>query len=319
MRSLHCLWIFLLAAQSVPAQTPALSRLPAEQIVARVNGVELRGAALNDYVEALLPSIEQHGRVQPERINTYRQQALERMILHELIYQEAARRRIRIADSEVELEIEAARRRLRSPDALEQLVARRGLTLDAWRAQIRRNLMVAAMVQREVIAPSRVTADEVRQYYRRNLARFREPEAVQVRHILIPAASGAEAEARQIRLKTLINNSGESFDQLARAHSRDDYRVMGGLLGWVHRGRLEPELEKAAFALHPGETSEVIQTASGFHLLRVEDRRRQRLVPFAVVRDKIRAELEAKKAGLLRQRFRARLQQKARIEVLGQF
>lgn len=297
----------------------ALPQLPADQVVARVNGTELRGAVLNDYLEVFLPNFTFHGKVQPEKINTYRQQALERMILHELIYQDALRRRIRIPTSQIEAEIARTRGRYRSQAAFEKAVAKRGLTIKGLRSVAEHNLLVAEVVRRDITNRTRVTDVEVRAYYRKNLARFREPESVQVRHIFIPPGLGADRQAREVRQKALDKNTSEEFDRLAREYSKDDYRVMGGMLGWVHRGTLEPELEKAAFALRPGEVSPVIATSTGFHVLRVEGKRSERQVPLRGVQEKIRSQLAEARAKQLREELRARLYKNAKVEVLTRF
>lgn len=297
----------------------SLPQLPAEQVVARVNGVELRGAALNDYLEVFLPGSSFHGKVQPEKINTSRREALERMILHELIYQDAVRRGLRVPSSQVEAELARMRQRFRTPEAFARSLEKRRLTMEELRALVRRNLLVAEAVRRDITARSRVSDEEVRAYYRKNQARYSQPESVLLRHIIIPSGPGAAGQANEVRRTAIAKNSSEDFDQLARKYSKDDYRVMGGLLGWVHRGRLEPELEEAAFRLRPGETGEVIQTSTGFHLLRVEGKQPERLLPLKEVRENIRAELEAAKAKRLREEMRARLYRNAKVEILARF
>lgn len=319
MRIFFILLVSLFETGPSWAAQNSLPQLPAQQVVARVNGVELRGAALNEYLEVFLPGFSFHSKVQSEKINTYRRQALERMILHELIYQDAVRRGLRVPSSQVEAEIARTRQRFRTREAFERSLEKRGLTMEELRALVRRNLLVAEAVRRDITARSRVSDEEVRRYYRKTAARFRQPESVLLRHIIIPSGPGAAGQANEVRRLAIAKNSGEDFDQLARKYSKDDYRVLGGLLGWVHRGRLEPDLEEAAFRLRPGETGEVIQTPTGFHLLRVEGKQPERLLPFNEVRENIRGELEAAKAKRLREELRARLYRNAKVEILARF
>lgn len=309
----------LLASAFLWAANSTLPQLPGDQVVARVNGVELRGRALNDYVDVLVPNLTVHGKVEADKIKMYRRQALDRMVLHELIYQDAVRRGFHVRDADVDAEITTIRNRFRSQQAFERSLAAQGLTLEGLRTQLKHNWMIAAVVRQDITERAKVGDQEARLYYDRNRARFRQPESVQVRHIFLPLNAEGERQANEVRRMATAKNTSEEFDSLARRYSKDDYRVMGGMLGSVHRGRLEPELEKSAFSLNPGEISPVIRTSTGFHLLRVEAKQPERMVPFSEAKDKLRGELASSKTKRLRDELRTRVYKHANIELLARF
>jgi peptidyl-prolyl cis-trans isomerase D len=161
--------------------------------------------------------------------------------------------------------------------------------------------------------PPKVTSEELQSYYNAHQEQFRVPESVTVRHILIrtpppgsdgkvdpKAAAEARAKAEDI-LKQL--NAKADFAALAKQYSQDPASAPnGGFLGPITRGRTVPEFEKSAFSTPKGQTSGIIQTDYGFHILHVDDKAEAHLktlaeakpeIEPALVRDKAKAAAEA--------------------------
>ncbi len=135
--------------------------------------------------------------------------------------------------------------------------------------------------------------DELKEYYERNAAEFTSEEQVKARHILIrpyqnetdkaKAEQDARAKAEAI-LKRIKNR--ESFASLAKEHSEDQgSKERGGDLGWFSRGMMVKPFEDAAFGLKKAETSGIVETEYGFHIILVEDKKEGGVKPF----DKARA------------------------------
>ena len=129
--------------------------------------------------------------------------------------------------------------------------------------------------------------------YRAKPDRFKRPEQVQARHILIKSDT-PEARAQAEKLLADLKG-GADFAQLAKEHSADKSNALkGGDLGFFGKGRMVPEFEEAAFALQKkGDLSEVVQTQFGYHLIQLEDRRPESIRPFEEVRDALLAEVRA--------------------------
>lgn len=307
----------LMAAGS--AGPSSLPQLPASQVVARVNGVELHGDTLNDYVKAVLPDFSFHGTVKPEMLNSYRNAALDRMVLHELIYQEGVRRKVVVPQAKIEAEVNQMRRVYQSPEAFEHDLSRRGFTLDQLRAQIKHNMIIAAVIRHDVTARLVVTDLQISTYYHKNIERFHEPAKVKLREILIPSGPEGAKLADDVRAQAAAKNTSENFDQLATKYSKDDFRVMGGEVGWKHQGSMDPEIEKEASALRPGQLSPVFETKTGYHLLRVEGKCAERVVPLIEIRKKIREQLISEKKLKLSKALHERVYQNAKVELVAKF
>ncbi|HEY2955568.1 MAG TPA: peptidyl-prolyl cis-trans isomerase [Candidatus Eisenbacteria bacterium] len=143
----------------------------------------------------------------------------------------------------------------------------------------------------------RVPEAEIRGHYQAHLTDYRQPEQLKARHILFMTREGgpeveSRAKARADSLLAAIRKNGGDFAELARRFSQEPgASTSGGDLGWFGRGRMVKEFEDAAFALKPGETSPVVKTQFGYHIIRLEDRKAASVRPFAEVRTEIRAQM----------------------------
>ncbi len=152
-----------------------------------------------------------------------------------------------------------------------------------------------------------ITPAEIQQYYNQHQDEYRIPETVTVRHILIktptPDANGkvdqkgvdaARAKAEDI-LKQL--KAGANFGDLAKKYSEDPGSAKdGGLLPPLTRGRTVPEFEQAAFNTPVGQTTGIIRTSYGFHIIHVEAKQQARLKPLDEVKSEIEPLLQKQKA-----------------------
>lgn len=132
-----------------------------------------------------------------------------------------------------------------------------------------------------------------RNIYKAKPERFKAPEQVQVRHILI---SGTDAESRaKIEKIEQELKGGADFAQLAKERSDDKgSAARGGDLGTFEAGKMVPEFDQAAFALtKPGERSGIVQSKFGYHILQLEARHPARTRSFDEVRNELIQEIQA--------------------------
>ncbi len=114
---------------------------------------------------------------------------------------------------------------------------------------------------------------------KRSMAEAAAAETVQqthARHILLkvtPTMSAADAKRKLLELKERLDNKAAKFEELARLFSNDSSASKGGDMGWLYPGDIVPEFEQAMNALKPGQVSEPVETAFGYHLIEVLERK----------------------------------------------
>jgi len=158
----------------------------------------------------------------------------------------------------------------------------------------------------KIAANTTVTDQDLQTYYDQHRDEFRVPEQVKVAHILIKTplpAPGAKEDEKAIadaraKAEDVLKQvkAGGDFAKLAEQYSDDPGSAKsGGELGWIGRGRTVPEFEKAAFSLGKGQTSDLVKSSYGFHIIRVEDKQQAHLKTPAEVKGEIEAKVKQQK------------------------
>ncbi|MGO9539658.1 MAG: peptidyl-prolyl cis-trans isomerase [Terriglobales bacterium] len=158
----------------------------------------------------------------------------------------------------------------------------------------------------KIAAATAVTDQDLQAYYDQHRDEFRVPEQVKVAHILIktplptPGAKEDEKGVADARAKAedVLKQvkAGGDFVKLAEKYSDDPGSAkQGGELGWIGRGRTVPEFEKAAFSLGKGQTSDLVKSSYGFHIIRVEDKQAAHLKTLAEVKSEIEEKVKQQK------------------------
>src|SRR5690606_11334995 len=195
-----------------------------------------------------------------------------------------------------------------------------GETQTDLRNSFRDRLMALRMAARKIDELSRqvvVSESEVAQYYQDHPEEFLQQESVRVRQIFLPVEAGENAAVVRARLEQWKEEleAGADFAELAKAHSKGPSAAEGGIVGWVERGDLEEALDAAAFSLQPGQVSDIIETAHGLHLLKVEERRDAGSIPLEQARAVIEPRLRAQAAQERYEKWMNELRQRSNVQI----
>lgn len=313
----------------IPSHTPTApakaAPAPLSRVVARVNGAELTERDLQREMSKLFPYAGVHGgRVPGEYAAELRQQARKQIVFDELVHQEALRRKMTVPAATFADVMQQARERFPSLKDYQEYAAREYGSVQGFEAQIRRALLIALLLDKEVTQKARVSEAEVRQLYAQNPNRFRKPESVWIQSISLnfpPNATPAQRtalRARATHLLALAKATGtfEEFGRLAEKFSEDDWRIMMGDHKWIHRGRLPAAVEAVAFQMKTGEVSGLIETSEALVIVRINGTQPARQVPFREVSAALREDLEKAKLADARRQFEKHLRKAFVVEEL---
>jgi peptidyl-prolyl cis-trans isomerase D len=211
------------------------------------------------------------------------------------------RQEYRRRNERVELEyvlVDAGRFREEIQPTDEEIAARFESEPESYRIPEKR-VVRYVLLDRQALSPLvTVTDRDVTMYYQDHRDEFRQEEEFCARHILVkvrnPEEKGGEGhdeeEARRIA-QTLLERlrAGADFAALAKASSEDQGSAAnGGDLGCFPSGRMVPAFDDALYELEPGETSELVRTRFGYHIIKLESRREETTLPLSEVEDRVR-------------------------------
>ena len=264
---------------------------------ATVNGEIITQAALDKEMNEVKSSLARSGRpVSMMDMGRLKKQVLDNMIATELLWQECkTQKRVASADA-VNSQIAEVKKNYPDDATYEKELKAAGLDAKTLRDRVEKRLSIQRLIENEVAAKIKIPEKQVREYYDTNIQLFSRPGLVTASHILFKASPDADAKtkaaakkkAEDIRKKAV---AGENFAELAKEYSEGPSAANGGALGEFPRERMVKPFADAAFAMKPGEISDIVETQFGYHIILVTDKKEAGRAPYDDVKTQIQAKL----------------------------
>lgn len=270
--------VVLLLSITFSFEPPVATAEVADRIVAVVNNDIITLSELNEegepYFQTLIkqaPAAQLQGEMQK-----LRQEILSHLVDQRLIEQQAAKLEIKISDEEITQTINTMlSENHATKDDLQKDLASKGISEDLYRKQLKSQMLQSRLINREVRSRVVVTEDKINQYYKDKY--IANPAGNSGYHIMqigfrwgdqYKQKTQAEARTAAETAKKQLE-AGENFGDLAKAVSDLPSKEDGGDIGVFQENELAPDMKEAVLALKPGETSGIIETSSGFHILKL--------------------------------------------------
>lgn len=253
-------------------------KLPDSPIL-KIDETEL---GLKDFASHLARRLSQHDILSaknPAIVQVHKNRVLSDFILQHLIQEELQTQKIEVAQKEVDAVIKNMQSQYLSDFAFQKELVAANLSVPQLQEQIRNELLLKKFfsnLQLQITPPSQ---EDIRAFYNRNKGEYFTPQRAYIRQIVVKEKHQAEDLLAELRSKK------KDFSELATQYSIGPEALNGGLIGWAEEGQID--IFEPAFKLRPGQISSVIESAFGYHILKVERKEAKKQLAFDEVSARI--------------------------------
>ena len=252
--------------------------------------------------------------------NQILREALEIMIDETLKLQQGKKMGFEVGD----ITVDAAIKDIEKKNSLEDgqlafMLEAEGKSLENYKNVIRDQILVSKITRFELGSRLAISERKIAKYYHDNQKEFWESGQVRVKHILILLEKDVSEKIRNKKnkqIKKILSElkEGKDFAEAAKEYSEDVSASLGGDVGFVKKGQMVPEFEKAVYRLKEGEISDVVETKYGYHIIKAEEIQKGRTLPFKEVKNKIKNILSITKQESAYKAWMSELRESAFIE-----
>lgn len=319
-------WLMVIAgAASLMQSAQAAEPLFADKVLVKGKGVELRQSELDEAILAMRATLASQGQVlsEPDRIRL-RTNLVDRIVISRLIVNRATADEKSEGKKTAQKIVEEARKRAPSEEAFRRRLDAVGMKYEVFVQRTEEEMIVRKVVEREVANITVISDDAIKKFYTDNEKAFDQPEMVKAAHILLVTLDSTtradlpEDQKKEKRVKAdqvlARVKAGEDFGKLAKEFSDDRGSKDNGGEYTFPRGRMEPEFEAVAFALMPGQISDIVTTKYGYHIIKVIEKLPAKKLPLAEVSSRIKDSLLAQEVQKQLPDYYKKVKEEAKLE-----
>ena len=301
-------------------------------VVAKVNSTELRSDYIRFRINLDIRRIGQN--LDAKQKAKLAGAIIDKEIVRELMYQEGQTKGNGVSAETVEKELQEFKKSYESEEKFQETLKMRGLSEVELKKGIEVDLIAKNLLDDRIKGKVHVTDTQVTKFYDEKKESFKRPDSFRARHIFIayvpfevvkkstPEEIKEKAGDYRAAAKKKVDEvfakvkSGGNFEELAKQYSEDKGSAeKGGDLDFMYKGVFDPQFDRAVADLKTGETSDIIETEYGYHIIRLMETKPSDYAPFADVKESIQKHLFMTEAQKLVGRYIEGLRKKADIIV----
>jgi len=295
-------------AESTTAFT--INGKPVPQVIANVNGIELKSDLLKrEMIAYKLLANRQGQSLETEDEEKIARSLLMKAIDDELIYQQGIKQNINIDSATINRELNHIQTQFPDKNLFLAALAAQRLTFDTLKKKIEKTLVQDEFVRANIAPDAHISDDKVKSFYDKNKTTFIKPETFKISHIYVSIPGPGDGDAKLVedraKAKEIIDwvtnearkkidqaslalNEGKTFTSVAKEFSEDPKTSEeGGDLGFLMKNQTLPEIAGAMVKLKVGETSSVIESSLGFHIIKLKSKKESQAIALDEVKPEI--------------------------------
>jgi len=323
----------VVAALLVAAAITAARAEIIEQILVKVNGEIFTKTDLEQRQVAVLRQKGQQFDLKNDPKNEQLRKALDEItpqimvdVVDEMLLTQRGRELgYKLSDEQFKSVVENIKKenKIESDEQFQAALKSENMTMADLRRNLERTMIIQRVQQNEVMGKIGMSDEEARKYYDAHLSEFTTPPSVTLREILVAVPTDAKginvaadeaAQAKAEELRTRVTSGGESFEKLAAEVSDAASKANSGLIGPISVNDISPDLRKMLEGMKPGDIGQVIRTARGYQLLKLETMTPTNTLPFEQAREQIGERVFTDKRRAEYQKYLVKLRAQAIIE-----
>jgi peptidyl-prolyl cis-trans isomerase C len=257
----------------------------------------------------------------PEAIKEAQKAALDQLIFADLIYQQGLKTPPSDLEKQVEFKMAQNKGKFGSPAEFEAALKESDMTEKDLTEISRKDIVISNYIETKIVPSISLTDDEIKKFYDENKAGLAGEPQVKASHILIGVDASATPEVKakaKEKAEALLKEikAGKDFAETAKSSSTCPSKEQGGDLGFFGKGQMVPAFEQAAFALKPGQISEVVETQFGYHIIKLTERKDAEAPKLDEIKEKIAAFLKGQKTQKAVFDYVTKLRKEAKVEIM---
>jgi len=295
-------------------------RISLPDVVAKVNGQDIHDDDILRELKKTLKNYKDRGiplTAEEEKITA--KKLIENEIERALLLQKGNEINALVSDEALDRKLRKVKSSFKSDSIFEHELKNRKLTLDQYKKELKIDLLMQQVIDREIEPNIKVSEKDIQSFYEKNKDKFITEKKVRASVILIKAKQGdtkAEKSARQ-KIESILEDikNGSSFSEMAITHSEDSLAPKGGDLGYFAKNQIFGAFSERAFNMKVNEVSPVFKTGLGLHLLKLTDLKEGKMMPLDKTKTRIEKILRKNKVGNATRNYVEKLKQKSKIKM----
>ena len=295
-------------------------RISLPDVVAKVNGQDIHDDDIIRELKKTLKNYKDRGiplTAEEEKITA--KKLIENEIERALLLQKGKEINALVSDEALDKKLRKVKSSFKSDSIFEHELKNRKLTLDQYKKELKTDLLMQQVIDREIEPNIKVSEKDIQSFYEKNKEKFYEDKKARASVILIKAKRGdtkSEKSAQQ-KIESILEKikNGSTFNEMATKYSQDSLAPKGGDLGYFTKNQIFGAFSVRAFNMKVNEVSPVFKTGLGFHILKLTDLKEGKMMPLDRAKTKIEKILKKNKVGNATRNYVKTLKQKSKIKM----